>query len=44
LVQSSLKEVDYFLLIYKQLSMTTNFVMLRTQRHGSGDFTVLELS
>jgi len=24
--------------------MTTNFVMLHTLRHGSADFTVLELS
>jgi len=44
LVQTTLKEVDYFLWIYKLLSWTTNFVMLHTLRHGSADFTVLELS
>jgi len=44
LVQTTLKEVDYFLWIYKLLSRATNFAMLHTLRHGSADFTVLELS
>jgi len=43
LYKTTLMAVDYFLWIYKLLSRTTKFVMLHTQRHGSAEFTVLNL-